>query len=112
MCEQTEQAKHTPVPWKVQSALSNPHLRIVGDRGLIASIAGSGPVVQKGFEANAAFIVRACNSHGALLEACKHANRVIAGLLRSRGQNQRIDANIAQLVIEAVIDKAEGRAHA
>lgn len=86
--------EHTALPWEVQAALgNNPNLLIVGGGGLIARVSGSGPVAEKGFEANADFIVRACNSHYDLLATCKHALTLVW----------------PENTIEAAIAKAEGR---
>ena len=64
---------HTPTPWKVWRDPGNPSPRITGaDRCLVLSI-GIGPHFAKPTEANAEFIVRACNSHEALVQAVRFA---------------------------------------
>ena len=68
----TETAKHTPTPWKSAYQFKRNHktLGILGADGLLlASVWIKGNQVQG--EANADFIVQACNSHEALIEACK-----------------------------------------
>ena len=70
------EAKHTPLPW--ESSEENPTIiKTPRSNGLIASAMG---LTDSGFFpsekealANAAFIVKAVNSHYALLEACKKA---------------------------------------
>lgn len=73
------QAKHTPLPWKVQNGGgTNTELLIVADKGqyvphfngqAVAALLMYGET--RPHEANAAFIVCACNLHYELLEALK-----------------------------------------
>ena len=62
------EAKHTPTPWNV--AAYNGSFEIVTDSWDVASgsIGDRGPIRNA---EDAAFIVRACNSHDALVEALK-----------------------------------------
>ena len=63
----------TPLPWESNYAgvifgdIDNPEHD--GDSPLIGHIDGHGKATN---EANAAFIVKACNSHGKLMTACKN----------------------------------------
>ena len=58
--------------------------------------------------AKAEFVLRAVNSHAALLAACVHAQRVIRGLLECPGaQHERTDATLAEPVIRAAIKLAK-----
>ena len=66
------QTKHTPLPWKIAFVRPTPGSRLVHDwhiedaaGKLVCWVPEVGP-------ANAEFIVRACNSHEQLLEACKN----------------------------------------
>lgn len=62
--------EHTPTPWNVRGTNG---LRIIyGENGSIAEVKNLKRLVMEN-DANAEFIVRACNSHEALLEACKIA---------------------------------------
>ena len=75
----TTQAKHTPLPfqvkeWPVEGATDAVALVVADSRGHgIAQMLTYGR--GKKPKANAAFIVRACNSHEALVEACENAVR-------------------------------------
>ncbi len=57
--------EHTKTPWKLE------HSIIVGEGNCIAGVFSDSKPGQ--CEANAKFILRACNSHNKLLEACKKA---------------------------------------
>lgn len=66
--EKTTEAKHTALPWKmVETSVKNCPLVVAGDG------THDGFSLQLNSRANAAFIVRACNNHVQLLEACKLA---------------------------------------
>lgn len=60
--------KHTPVPWN--SSRSEPE-RVYDTGGILVHANGSKYVDELEKQANAAFIVRACNSYYELLEALK-----------------------------------------
>jgi len=66
----SEKTEHTPIPWHTEGNL------IGGDGGLIAEATSFKPERNR---ANAEFIVRACNSHVALLEACEDAVETLHG---------------------------------
>lgn len=100
--------KHTPGPWKYYYEGSGDYLILAGDdEKEIASVLqpkggsgflGGGPAEEN--EANAKFIVLACNSHYELLEACKAALPMI----------KRSVAPMTYSKVSAAIAKAEGRA--
>lgn len=97
-------ATHTPLPWAVSSLPSAWATEIArGDpRGpiiLFPSAAASLSVGER--QANAAFVVRACNAHYDLLAACK-------AMVRTGKAPADIDA--AYDLMRAAIAKAEGRA--
>jgi hypothetical protein len=75
----TQTAQHTPGPWRVCTAFVDPE--IVSDHATPLTIES---IVQfKGQQnalANAAFIVRACNSHERLLAALTGAVKTLAAL--------------------------------
>ena len=68
-------AAHTPTPWSVRAARNDEGYGLLicdEDQTILARMdtwLGSTPEAE--MEANAAFIVRACNSHAALVEALK-----------------------------------------
>jgi len=66
----TTQAKHTALPWQVVQRPSayGEYCHLVRVRGGRVNSDGFGDEAA----ANAAFIVRACNSHEALVEACQY----------------------------------------
>ena len=72
--------QHTPTPWVNQEGMSvgsKPLEICTSDcRALIALVLDR-PDISHQSEANAAFIVRACNSHEALVEALKQALELI-----------------------------------
>jgi hypothetical protein len=71
------EAKHTPTPWRVidnepgngYGSMDITPLLIEGESYAIAAVIGDVAGIDP--QANAAFIVRACNSHDALVEALK-----------------------------------------
>jgi hypothetical protein len=62
--------EHTPTPWRVQAGSGNSEeaFTITTSDRVIASVAGEGYANR---QANAAFIVRAANSHAALVAALR-----------------------------------------
>lgn len=60
------QAAHTPTPWRLDRSGSYAHKDVVTDTDLICRAFSDQGI---NGDANAAFIVRACNSHAALVEA-------------------------------------------
>lgn len=67
------ESKHVPTPWSITE-----HRQVIDGNGSTVSVAGiafpCGYVDPAGREsANAEFIVRACNSHNSLVEACREA---------------------------------------
>ena len=64
----TQETKHTPTPWEVET---NPNIKIyirAGTKEICHMCEGD---LYGRPDVNAAFIVRACNSHDALVEALK-----------------------------------------
>ena len=59
-------AKHTPGPWQGYMENKTAYIESKADQKIIASC---GITTSPESKANAAFIVRACNSHDALVEA-------------------------------------------
>ena len=89
--------QHTPGPWKVHAV--DPYAKPANRRWLI-----NPDVAVCKTEANAEFIVRACNSHDDLLEACQLAARILArdgfrelrGLAFTDDEPERIATAIAK----------------
>lgn len=91
---------HTPTPWTISRA-KGPHyqfirIRQVGTIDYHASVRINLPES----EANASFIVRACNNYEELLEACKLAKEVLRTIHNPK-------ANSAFLICNQAIAKAE-----
>ena len=66
-------AAHTPTPWSVRASRNDEGYGLLicdEDQTILAGMdTWLGPTPEAEMEANAAFIVRACNSHAALVEA-------------------------------------------
>ena len=117
----TRQAQHTPVPWAIgrhdtsiqaadgyevaDTAGVHLHQEYDADKGHWASTPGAERNIPQAEEAaNAAFIVRACNSHAALLAAAKAAYHAL-----QNGQNYRpLGTNEAAGQLRAAIAGATG----
>lgn len=63
--------KHTPTPWEVNTLAGSPYSEGFSNDTLIFDCRPSGLQYAE-IEANAEFIVRACNSHDALIADMKH----------------------------------------
>ena len=61
---------HTPIPWTSGKRGPN-NCPIIGHDGLLIAMLPSGNDFQEEAESNEQFILKACNSHEALLEALK-----------------------------------------
>lgn len=95
--------KHTKLPWRVDNkafanAETDGQLVIRSCHGIVAMTCTSHEGLVNA-EENAAFIVLACNSQEALLEACKYSHNLI---LNGVGQHSRAIA-----FLEAAIALAE-----
>ena len=96
--------KHTPGPWVAQAIKG--HNNTLVYKRIVANgepIAFAGVYKGHNAEANAEFIVRACNSHYDLLESCKLASDFITHL------PEYIEATHSVTVINLAIAKAEGK---
>ncbi len=93
--------KHTPGPWTVSVGKKS---RIMAREIILAECWDEvyGPETQAESEANAAFIVRACNAHEDLLNACEVA---LSQLTEDR--EEYLDSDIQQ--IKDAIAKARGQ---
>jgi hypothetical protein len=90
--------KHTPLPWRYQDddtfdLLDNK--RIVGANLISPALVFGG--LARESEANAEFIVRACNAHYEMLEALKSVRRYLEQI------------NVTSHQLNVAIAKAEGR---
>lgn len=76
---------------------------------IIADIFGDSKEEQ---EANASFIVKACNSHAELLEACKEYEKTLVALME--GMETKVNVELAWKIVETrekgnkAIKQAEG----
>ena len=75
-------AAHTPTPWSVRAARNDEGYGLLicdEDQTILAGMdTWLGPTPEAEMEANAAFIVRACNSHAALVEALRKMMKLVA----------------------------------
>lgn len=102
---------HTPTPWIVDyngqslEIAANPNESIA----MVHNTDGPDDEICQGVPdlsmANAQFIVRACNAHDQLLEACKMALVQI----RQDNEERHADLRLTQQQVEAAIALAEGR---
>jgi len=92
--------QHTPTPWKV--GFKNPQT-IESETGKDIAACGAYRLSLKEAEANADFIVRAVNSHEALLEAAKQALKFI----NEKANGVYVDAS--QHLLEKAIQQTEGK---
>ena len=72
---ETKTEQHTPVPWYSTASSKAGVVYSALNNELIVPYARTGAT--ESTHANAEFIVRACNSHEALLEACKMTVAVV-----------------------------------
>ena len=67
-------SKHTDLPWELGTSPASTDVRLIlslnHEDNTVNQVIGQVPYGTDTEHANAAFIVRACNSHAALLEAC------------------------------------------
>lgn len=98
------ETKHTPLPWEALKGGPIVHQResdgyvYVADTDVCTNVYHPSRDLIK---ANAEFIVKACNCHDDLLEACKRTKHFLEVCHRaSVGRNQRIK------ILEAAIKKA------
>lgn len=108
-------AEHTPTPWT-----------LLNDEGMIAVLAGNRDDLKNevihwtGFDAsyfpkqavaNAAFIIRACNSHDALVEALREAELQLAYVQEKHGYatGETVLARIRSAI--AIVDRSTEDTH-
>jgi hypothetical protein len=102
------EAQHTPGPWKVFGVRRNQYLAVIDsipdqDGKVIANCICHVAMTNPDAQANAEFIVRACNAHDDLLEACEQALICIEQDEHTHGRNFG-----AGNVLRAAIAKAKG----
>lgn len=90
------ETKHTPTPWRVVSGTLikdelMPFDRDERDTSLIASTGGQ--AASDKAQANAAFIVRACNSHEQLMALTRRAQAILAAYLPPDGNSDHETLN-------------------
>ena len=76
-------AAHTPTPWSVRASRNDEGYGLLicdEDQTILAGMdTWLGPTPEAEMEANAQFIVRACNSHAALVEAVERLLNQVTG---------------------------------
>ena len=93
-----KKSEHTPTPW--EQSISEPE-RVYESGGILVHANGSKYLPDAEKVANAAFIVRAVNSHDALIQAANHA---LDALLTGINQQSAID------LLTCALDAARGDA--
>lgn len=68
--------KHTPTPWNVNGGMRPGIKTVYADSGSICEMTNSQAHSDAEQEANAAFIVRACNNHDELVSALENLQKV------------------------------------
>lgn len=102
-------SEHTPVPWERTILSDGVESEIVNQNGqVIATTSVDAPETIQEHEANAEFIVRACNAHQVLLDALKVA--LDNSRRRSEGRGKwTVKDQEAHDALRAALAKAEGR---
>ena len=103
--------KHTETPYKILRAndfsffITTEKFTDCEEGYIIAKTTDMG----KEAEANAEFIVRACNAHDALVEACKLAHEIISLNTQKHGL-ESVDDNVFTIIelLESALNKAKG----
>lgn len=97
-------AKHSPLPWRIRRDPLNPNPRIMGADGALITVVSSGQYFAKPTEANTALIVRAVNSHAALV----HAAAMVLAEFQINGMDE--DGHWVQFAdkLRAALKLAEG----
>lgn len=90
--------KHTPIPWNnsglgIITAYHPGKVQIIGD-------VTTASTTEEEQEANANFIVRACNNHESLLDACRTA--LVAATETHDGDTQAERLRVIKVITEAV----------
>lgn len=102
MSSQVSITKHTPTPW----AISSNGFNIYGPPDAEGQVTFVASIFRKPIQdiedANAEFIVRACNAHDELLAACK------ATLKYLQYSSKHAENRELRKQIRAAVDKAEG----
>ena len=92
-------SKHTPTPWSYSGTSGDTHIMgppRAGGRRTIAEVCPHNAVSLEEQDANKEFIVRACNSHDALVAAAKEfCRKVECGEARSRRSYAQFKAALA-----------------
>ncbi len=105
-------SEHTRTPWEAHYIPSRLGWEIgycaqlACDAAFVPNSATVGKLEITEAAANAAFIVRACNAHDALLEACKVA---FSHLTDPEDLQRKSHANVTATLLEAIV-KAQGGA--
>ena len=97
----TKAEKHTPLPWVIDSEWAH---TITTPGGMTIAKAESN---REEWQANAEYIVRACNSYPDLLDACKAVLAFGKGLALTGLGDERAHGPVLLSKLQAVITRAE-----
>lgn len=81
---ETKERTHTPLPWAITVPKKEPFGWWIHAGDVLVCSCGTRPLSDEAL-ANAAFIVRACNSHDDLLAACEAALTRLRTIERDKG---------------------------
>lgn len=117
---------HSELPWKVEEPFASKICIVVpwsdkvkpGNTALFGDYRGgcicelefnSGVPTKEQATANASFIVRACNNHERLVEACKEAKSIISGMLGDKRYTGGYEDEVCAKLEQALQSAEEGR---
>jgi len=92
---------HTKTPWLISTVQGSPGIMIGGDDG---SNVVCDMRLRSSVEANAAFIVKACNAHDELVEACKEAHLYLSAIADHDPDLDPEVERIAGIINEAIAE--------
>lgn len=102
-------AQHTPLPWRTNTIIEGRAIAIEAGRNThICQVAKDALLSHDETNANAAFIVRACNSHYELLGALKDIRSRFASCI-AQGNGEIAGDKEALARADSAIAKAEGK---
>lgn len=101
---------HSELPWKVIKMEGSNDLYILtkNKKGWNEYIL-AGIIPNLDAKANASFIVRACNNHEKLVEACKEAKSIISGLLGDKRYTGGYEDEVCDKLEQAIQSAEEGK---
>lgn len=114
-----QEQKHAALPWAVKEVPTSVGTCFrIGDAKMIEGSHGAiyvyndrtslNPHAEDVQQANARFVVTACNSHYEQLDKLKYASQFLDNLIEGRGTITKREAQDCKADIDAAIAKAEG----